>query len=98
MKVIARLSLVTAACLLVPALSYADTVTFANATVAANSAIYAAGSQSNIAPSAGGVAPGAIDVTGVTYISVAATGSITINGGGNYNDPDGVGAAPATST
>lgn len=97
MKIIARLSLVTAACLLVPALGHADTVTFANATVAANTVIYAAGTQSSEAATAGGVAPVAIDVTGVTYISVAASGSITINGGGNYNDPDGVGAAPSTS-
>lgn len=96
MKAIARFSLVTAACLLVPALAFADSTT-----VAPNADIYAAGNQSSLATndSSGqsGVAPGYITVTGGTYVTFSVTGTITINGGGNYNDPDGVGAAPANS-
>lgn len=47
----------------------------------------------------GGTAPEVISLssgqTSVTFSSV--TGTITVNGGGNYNDPDGVGAATPTS-
>ena len=50
-------------------------------------------------PAFDGTAPTAIDVTGLTSISfaVAAGSPVSLNSGGNFNDADGVGAAPATS-
>jgi PEP-CTERM motif len=102
MKVFARLYLVTAATLLLPALAFADTTTTGNSTVAANADIYASGSQSTLATgdSSGqsGTVPGFITVTGSTYITFGVTGTITINGGGNTNNADGVGAAPGSSS
>jgi hypothetical protein len=97
MKAIPRSFLVTTACLLVPAFAYADSTT-----VNANADIYAAGTQSTLATgdSSGqsGTVPGFISLnSGTSYLTFSASGSITINGGGNNNDPDGVGAAPATS-
>lgn len=52
-------------------------------------------------PTYDGTAPVAIDVTGLSSItfSVSAGYTVTVNGGGNYNDADGVGAAsPETNT
>lgn len=34
---------------------------------------------------------------GTTYVTFSANGTIALNSDGNYNDPDGVGAAPGTS-
>ena len=47
-----------------------------------------------------GTSPIAIDVVGLTSLTFSATGSITLNdtSGSNYNDPDGIGAAPSTSS
>ena len=105
MKAFARLSLVTAVCAFVPAFALADTVN-GTTTVNASDNIYAAGSQSTLVTNcssvgycgAGGLGtvPGSISVDGATYVTVSATGTISINGGGTTNDPDGLtGGNPA---
>lgn len=71
------------------ALAHASTVT-----VNATDSVYAAGSQASAAPSFGATAPAAILISpGTQYITISASGSVTVNGGGNFNDPDGVGSA-----
>jgi hypothetical protein len=103
MKFIARSSLLTMACLLIPALALADTTTTSSTTVDASAVIYAAGTQgqgsnSGFAASAGGTNPGYITVTGSTYLTFSvASGTITINGG-TQNDADGAGAATSSSS
>lgn len=101
MKVFTRLNLVAAATILIPALAFADTTVNGSTSVAANADIYAAGTQSTLATgdSSGqsGTVPGFITVTGSNSITFAVTGTITINGG-TFNDADGVGAAPGSSS
>ncbi len=100
MKSIAPFILLAAACLVLPSVAKADSVTTGSATVNAYDDIYAAGSQSGLAGGSGsqtGAAPGSISVTGSTYVTLTAIGSVTINAGGNFNDPDGFGAGTTTS-
>jgi hypothetical protein len=61
--------------------------------VAATDSIYGAAAGGNGATDPVSVTLGG----GTTYVTFSASGSITLNSGGNYNDPDGVGAAPTTS-
>jgi hypothetical protein len=83
----------------------------ASTTVAANAVIYAAGSQSALAATAGGSVPGAISIasgaTTVTFQSVTGSitsgcasphGCITVNTGTNLNDSYGTGAQVTTSS
>jgi PEP-CTERM motif len=51
--------------------------------------------QANGPDGSGGLAPQTINVTGLTSItfSVSTGDTVTVNGGGNYNDADGVGSA-----
>jgi len=71
------------------AMAHADTTT-----VLATDSIYAVGNQSGNAPSYGGTAPTGISVlSGTSYFTFSATGSVTVNGGGNYNNADGIGSA-----
>jgi hypothetical protein len=62
------------------------------------SVIYAAGTQVGEAASAGGTAPVLLAVTGDASLTFSISGSVSLNGGGNTNDADGVGAAVATSS
>jgi hypothetical protein len=59
-------------------------------TVQATDNIYGAGQSS---PPGGGTLPGSIAVTPGQSLTITSTGSISYNGGGNYNDPDGIGSA-----
>ena len=73
----------------------ADAQTYAGKTVRATDSVEAAGQTT--APD-GATFPTAYTVPGggtLTFTSVI--GSITFNGGGNFNDPDGVGSASATN-
>lgn len=97
MKAIVCSILAGASCLLVSAVSYADTITTGNTSVAANAVIYAAGSQSAVVAGTGGSVPNAISVSGSTYLTFSTSGTITINNN-NFNDADGVGAATSTSS
>jgi hypothetical protein len=97
MRIIAHLPLFAAACLILPVVANADTITNGSTTVDANAVIYAAGSQSSIAASAGGSVPNFISIGGTTYLTFSTTGTITINGG-TQNDADGAGAATPTSS
>ena len=70
-------------------LAHASTVT-----VNATDSVYAAGSQASAAPGFSATAPMAINITpGTQFLTFSATGSVTVNGGGNYNDADGVASA-----
>ncbi|MDR3437143.1 hypothetical protein [Telmatospirillum sp.] len=65
-------------------------------TIDAAENIYGAGSS--ILPG-GGLSPTKIDlIPNVSYLTFGAYGRITINGGGNRNNPDGIGARPASSS
>jgi hypothetical protein len=78
-------------------------------TVNATDVIYAAGTQSAVAAGTGGTVPAGIITlgSGASYVSFSsvvgsmscgsASGCITINSGGNLNDPDGAGAGTGTS-
>jgi hypothetical protein len=100
MKVFARLYLVTAAAILLPALAFADTTVTGSTTVNASDNIYASGSQSALITNcvsvgycgAGGqgTLPGSITVTGANYVTFSATGLISLDGNDQlFNDPDG---------
>lgn len=70
-------------------------------TVDGTAVIYAAGTQSSLASSAGGTAPVAVAITsGTSYFTFTATGSVVLNNGtgNNSNNPDGVGAAVTSSS
>jgi hypothetical protein len=70
------------------------------ATVNATDVIYAAGTQSGVASSAGGSVPTGYSVAGIASITFSVTGQVILNdtSGSNLNDPDGVGAAPGSSS
>ena len=74
-------------------MAYADTI--GSTTVHATDSVYAAGSYAPNAGSFGATAPTGIAIaSGTTSITFSgATGTVTVNGGGNYNDADGVGSA-----
>jgi hypothetical protein len=100
MKSIAPYIFLAAACLVLPSVAKADSVTTGSSTVNAYDDIYAAGSQSALAGGSGsqtGAVPGSISVAGSTYVTLNAIGSATINAGGNFNDPDGFAAGTSTS-
>ena len=65
----------------------ADAATFVIPALAATANVY------QIDGSTDGSAPGMIAITGGSTITFSATGSISFNGGGNFNDPDGLGSA-----
>lgn len=70
-------------------------------TVNGTDVIYSAGSSTLSASSVGGTTPaGIISVSGDSYVTFSVSGQVMLNigSGNNYNDPDGVGAAPASST
>ena len=109
MKTFARVYLVALSCALAPGLALADTTVNGSATVNASDNIYASGSQSALVTNcvsigycgAGGqgTLPGSISVSGTTYITFSASGTISLNGGGATNDPDGLsGGNPAYVT
>ena len=109
MKPIASVFLLTAVSLAMPSIANASSFTTGSVTVNASDDIYAAGSQSDLVTNCGavgycgagglGTVPGGISVTGLTYLTLTASGTITINGGGQYNDPDGLsGGNPAYVT
>jgi hypothetical protein len=83
-----------AACLLVSAAAFADTVS-----VNGTAVIYAAGNQSSAAAIAGGTVPGYISVSQGNYLTFTVGGTVSLNigTGSNYNNPDGVGAAVSSS-
>jgi hypothetical protein len=94
------------------AVTFAGSSFAATTTVKATDVIYAAGSQSGIAATAGGTVPGAISLpTGAVSFTVSsvtgsttggscpsAQGCITINPATSLNDAYGNGALPATSS
>ncbi len=88
-KLFSQLSALGLVCLAASTIAHADTVT-----VLATDSVYAVGTQSSLASSIGGTAPTAINILpGTSYITFSATGSVTVNGGGNLNNADGVGSA-----
>ena len=65
-------------------------------TVLATSSVYAVGTNASAASSYGGTAPTGIAVLpGTSYFTFSASGTVTVNSGGNINDADGVGSASA---
>lgn len=71
-----------------------------SATVDGTDVIYAAGTQSGVAASAGGTVPIEVALNpSTTALTFSASGSVVLNltSGDNSNNPDGVGAAPASS-
>ena len=61
---------------------------------AASAQTVSVNAQSNLySPTGGGIAPTTIAVTGGQTATFSAVGSITYNGGGNFNSPDGYGSA-----
>src|SRR5689334_7706889 len=80
-------------------LSISAAVTHA-ATVNATDVIYAVGSQSSVAASAGGTVPTSISVSGLTSLAISVSGTVVMNvgTGSNVNDADGVGAAVGSSS
>jgi hypothetical protein len=105
MKPTVLVILLSAACLVAPSIAKADSFTSGNVTVNGTDNIYAAGSQSALVTNcvsvgycgAGGqgTVPGSISVTGSTYVTLTASGIITLDGM-QTNDPDGLsGGNPA---
>ena len=71
--------------------AHADSVT-----VLATDSVYAVGTNASAAASYGGTAPTGIAVLpGTSYLTFTASGTVTVNSGGNINDADGVGSASA---
>jgi len=106
MKPIAPILLLSVACLMTPSFAMADSFTTGTITVNGTDNIYAAGSQNELVTNcvavnycgAGGqgTVPNYISVAGQTYITLTSSGTISINGGANSNDPDGLsGGSPA---
>jgi hypothetical protein len=101
--VITRLTL-----LVTPAfLTLATAANAASVTVNSTDDIYAAGQSSLLTASVGcagsgvncaGTAPSSLAVAGGETVTFSVTGSISLNGGGNTNNADGVGAAPGSSS
>jgi hypothetical protein len=80
-------------------LCFASSALAGPVTVLGTADIYAAGTQSGVADGGYyGTVPGAVSVAAGGYFTFSASGSITLNGGGNYNDADGVGGAVSTSS
>lgn len=75
--------------------AHADTVT-----VNATDVIYAAGTQSSVASSAGGTVPSSVSVSGLNSLTFSVSGTVIMNAGtgDNSNDADGAGAAVASSS
>jgi hypothetical protein len=100
MKSIAPILLLTATGLLAPTLAKADTFTTGSVIVNGSDNIYAAGSQSTLITDcasvgycgAGGLGtvPNGVSVSGLSYITLTAAGSISLNSQGSFNDPDGL--------
>ena len=68
-------------------------------TVQGTAVIYAAGTQSALAAGVGGTLPDAIAIkSGTAAFSFAANGTVSLNGGGNFNDADGNNSAVASSS
>ncbi len=92
-KVCLNLSLLGLIACLAP-IAHADTLGMT--TVHATDSVYAAGAYAVDAPSFGGTAPVGIAIApGVTSITFSSStgATVTVNGGGNYNDADGIGSA-----
>lgn len=99
MKLTAPVIFLAAACLVMPSLARADSFTSGNVTVNGTDNIYAAGSQNALITNcvsvgycgAGGqgTIPGSISVTGSSYVTLTASGIITLDGV-QTNDPDGL--------
>lgn len=86
-----RFCLIGLASFSVSTLAYADSTT-----VNGTDSVYAVGGYSSIAAGIGGTAPTGIAITpGTSYLRLSATGSVSVNSGGNINDADGVGSASA---
>ena len=93
MNTFSKLTLLAALAMVSAATAYGDTVL-------ATAVIYAAGTQSGVAASAGGTLPdGIILPAGATSITFSVTGSVILNvgTGNNTNNPDGIGAAVSSS-
>jgi hypothetical protein len=93
MKTLSKFYLLAAVASFCTLSAYADSVPGA-------AVIYAAGTQSGVASSAGGTLPiGILLPAGTSSITFGVTGSVVLNigTGTNYNDPDGVGAAVSSS-
>lgn len=97
----ARLLIASAAFLCAVSVAHADPITVS---VAGNAVIYGAGpdwgNQQFVAGQSGGALPVAITVAPGSYLTfyVSPGKTVSMNGGVNYNDADGAGAAPASST
>jgi hypothetical protein len=75
-------------------MAHADTL--GSTTVNATDSVYAAGAYASDAAAFGGTAPVGIAIApGVTSITFSSStgATVTVNGGGNYNDADGIGSA-----
>ncbi len=67
-------------------------------TVQGTAVIYAAGTQSALAAGVGGTLPTAIVINaGTTSFSFSDSGTVSLNGGGNFNDADGNNSAVSNS-
>ncbi len=67
--------------------SAADAATFVFPSLAGTANVYQPDGSTD------GTAPTRIAITGGSTITFSATGTISFNGGGNFNDPDGIGSA-----
>jgi hypothetical protein len=85
--------------MLIAGLAPAAHATSISTTVNGTDVIYAAGSQSGIAAGASGTVPAGYSIAGLSSLTFSATGQVMLNigSGNNWNDPDGVGAAPSSS-
>jgi hypothetical protein len=94
MKALASLLFLGTFTIATASIVHADTVT-----VLGTSVIYAAGTQSGLATTAGGVFPVGISVgSNNTFFTFSASGSVSLDGGLHYGGPDGTTARVATST
>lgn len=85
-KLFSQLSALGLVCLSASTIAHADTVT-----VNATDSVYSV--TPALLATIGGTAPTAINILpGTTYITFSATGSVSVNGGGNYNNADGIGS------
>ncbi len=68
-------------------------------TVQGTAVVYAAGTQSALAAGVGGTLPDAIAIkAGTTTFTFSDSGTVSLNGGGNFNDADGNNSAVSNSS
>ena len=86
----------TALFLLAPLVCALSSASASIVTINGTDDIYGAGHTTN----PGGTQPSSVTfASGATFVTFSSvTGTVTLNGGGNYNDPDGVGSAVSSSS